>query len=50
MLTFQLYEVFSPQLKKENLEELFHKVEMPLMKILAKMELAGISLDTDVAF
>ena len=46
-VTFQLYEVFSPQLKKENLEELFHKVEMPLMKILAKMELAGISLDTD---
>ena len=29
------------------MEELFHKVEMPLMKILAKMELAGISLDTD---
>ena len=46
-VTFQLYEVFSPQLKRENLEELFHKVEMPLMKILAKMELAGISLDTD---
>ena len=46
-VTFQLYEVFFPQLKKENLEELFHKVEMPLMKILAKMELAGISLDTD---
>ena len=46
-VTFQLYEIFSPQLKKENLEELFHKVEMPLMKILAKMELVGISLDTD---
>ena len=46
-VTFQLYEVFSPQLKKENLEELFHKVEMPLMKILAKMELTGISLDTN---
>jgi DNA polymerase-1 len=40
-----LYELFAPQLKKENLEDLFYKIEMPLMKVLAKMELAGISLD-----
>lgn len=46
-VTFQLYELFSPQLKKENLEDLFYKVEMPLMKVLAKMELAGISLDVN---
>ncbi|MBB6369083.1 DNA polymerase I [Chryseobacterium shigense] len=44
-VTFQLYELFAPQLKKENLEELFFKIEMPLMQVLAKMELAGISLD-----
>ena len=44
-ITFQLYELFAPQLKKENLEDLFYKIEMPLMKVLAKMELAGISLD-----
>lgn len=44
-VTFQLYEIFAPQLKKENLEDLFYKVEMPLMQVLAKMELAGISLD-----
>lgn len=44
-VTFQLYEIFSPQLKKENLEDLFYKVEMPLMKVLAKMELAGVALD-----
>ena len=44
-VTFQLYEIFAPQLKKENLEDLFYKVEMPLMEVLAKMELAGISLD-----
>lgn len=31
--------------EKENLEDLFYKVEMPLMKVLAKMELEGISLD-----
>lgn len=44
-VTLQLYEIFAPQLKKENLEDLFYKVEMPLMEVLAKMELAGISLD-----
>ncbi|WP_370900661.1 DNA polymerase I [Chryseobacterium gossypii] len=44
-ITFQLYELFAPQLKKENLEDLFFKIEMPLMEVLAKMELAGISLD-----
>lgn len=44
-VTFQLYELFAPQLKKENLEDLFYKIEMPLMEVLAKMELAGISLD-----
>lgn len=46
-ITFQLYEKFAPQLKKENLESLFYDVEMPLMKVLAKMELAGVALDTD---
>ncbi|GAB0155201.1 DNA polymerase I [Chryseobacterium sp. Alg-005] len=44
-VTFQLYELFAPQLKKEGLEDLFFKIEMPLMEVLAKMELAGISLD-----
>ncbi len=41
----QLYDIFMPQLKKESLEDLFYKVEMPLMKVLAKMELEGVSLD-----
>ncbi|KIA88377.1 DNA polymerase I [Kaistella jeonii] len=44
-ISWRLYEVFAPQLKIENLEDLFYKVEMPLMKVLAKMELEGISLD-----
>ncbi|MDR6488331.1 DNA polymerase-1 [Chryseobacterium vietnamense] len=44
-ITFQLYELFAPQLKKENLEELFYNIEMPLMEVLSKMELAGIYLD-----
>ncbi len=44
-VTYQLYELFAPQLKKEGLEDLFYKVEMPLMEVLAKMELEGVSLD-----
>lgn len=44
-VTFQLYELFAPQLKIESLEDLFYKVEMPLMLVLAKMELEGISID-----
>lgn len=46
-VTFQLYELFAPQLIKENLKELFYKVEMPLMKVLAKMELTGVKLDSN---
>ena len=44
-VTFRLYELFAPQLAKENLEKLFYNVEMLLMKVLAKMELTGVKLD-----
>lgn len=46
-ITFQLYEIFSPQLKKEEVEEVFYKIEMPLVKVLAKMELTGVALDEE---
>lgn len=46
-VTFQLYELFAPQLAKENLESLFYNVEMPLMKVLAKIELTGVKLDNN---
>jgi DNA polymerase-1 len=45
--TFQLYQRFAEQLKQENLNRLFYTVEMPLVKIVAKMEEAGILLDTE---
>ena len=44
-VTYQLYQLFAPLLAKENLEELFYKIEMPLMRVLADMELAGVLLD-----
>lgn len=46
-ITFQLYELFAPQLKKENLENLFYNIEMPLVRVLARMELNGVLLDKD---
>jgi len=42
-----LFDFFVPQLKNENLEELFYSIEMPLMRVLAKMETEGITLDLD---
>lgn len=46
-ITFQLYQLFAPQLIKENLEEVFNNIEMPLMLVLAKMELIGVKLDSE---
>lgn len=45
-ITFQLYEIFKNELEKHQLNDLFYKVEAPLIKVLAKMELQGISIDT----
>ena len=44
--TFQLYKIFHDELGKKNLLELFETIEMPLIKILGEMELAGIHLDS----
>ncbi len=43
-ITLRLYEKFKDTLKEEKLETLFYSVEMPLVKVLAEMELAGIKL------
>jgi DNA polymerase-1 len=41
-----LWEEFKPKLKKQKLWSLFADMEIPLVPILAEMELAGIKLDT----
>jgi DNA polymerase-1 len=41
----QLSELLRERLKKENLWELFLKIEMPLIEVLAKMEERGIKVD-----
>ncbi len=44
-VTYLLYTKFWPRLKEESLWELFKTIERPLIKVLAKMEMAGIKLD-----
>ncbi|MCF6351277.1 MAG: DNA polymerase I [Flavobacteriaceae bacterium] len=44
-ITFRLKQIFEEKLKAKNLIKLFQDIEMPLTKVLAKMELEGINLD-----
>ena len=47
-VTWQLYEVLRPELAKEEMTSLFEDIEMPLVRVLAEMEMAGVSIDTQV--
>lgn len=44
-VVFQLKEKFTPELEEANTEDLFNKIEIPLVRVLAAMELEGIRLD-----
>ena len=46
-ITLQLKNKLEPELKKQGAEKLFYEIEMPLMPILAEMEMTGVCLDTD---
>ena len=43
----QLKQHFTPELKEANTEKLFNEIEIPLVQVLADMELEGIKLDKD---
>ena len=47
-ITLHLRNKLEPMLKEKQLYELFERVEIPLIKILAKMELEGVRVDTEV--
>jgi DNA polymerase-1 len=47
-LVFQLTEALRPRLQQKGLEELFHKVEMPLVEVLAQMERHGVRIDPNL--
>ena len=44
-IILRLHGVLEPVLKKKKLEDLFRKVEMPLVKVLADMEEKGVGID-----
>lgn len=45
-ITLQLKEVLEPKLQEVGAVRLFHDIEMPLVRVLADMELSGVRLDT----
>lgn len=45
-ITLRLKNVFESELKKLGLERLFREIEMPLVPVLASMELQGVRIDT----
>lgn len=44
-ITLQLKEVFAPELKKNDAEDLFNNIEVPLVPVLASMEAEGVKID-----
>ncbi len=44
-LTWQLWQIFKPKLEKNNLLNLFCTLEMPVLPILAEMEIQGIHIE-----
>ncbi len=49
-ITFRLFKIFQSKIEEAGLQDLFYNLEMPLVKILANMELQGIRLDPDNLF
>jgi DNA polymerase-1 len=47
-ITLQLKNVFEPLLKETSTFELFHKIEVPLVPVLASMEAEGVKIDISV--
>ncbi|MBK8599158.1 MAG: DNA polymerase I [Flavobacterium sp.] len=46
-ITLQLKEIFSPILDKAETKKLFNEIEIPLIPVLAAMEMEGINLDAN---
>ena len=44
-IRWQLYDKFKALLSENDLENLFHNIEMPLVRVLAKMESNGVKID-----
>ncbi|GFO60979.1 DNA polymerase [Geomonas silvestris] len=46
--TYLLHEILLPKVEEQGMSELLFKTEMPLLEILAEMELTGVKIDLDL--
>lgn len=46
-ITWQLKELFEPEIQKDHIKSLFYDIEMPLVHVLKSMEQEGINLDIE---
>ena len=46
-ITLRLKNVLEPKLKEAGVEHLFYEIEMPLVRVLAEMEMNGVLIDID---
>ncbi|MDR1585766.1 MAG: DNA polymerase I [Prevotellaceae bacterium] len=46
-ITFRLKNLLEKELQKNNLEKLFYDIEMPLMRVLGRMERNGVRIDSE---
>lgn len=44
-VTYQLKEIFAPEIEKENFTSLFFEIETPLITVLSEMERQGVKID-----
>lgn len=44
-ITWQLKQIFQPEIEKDHLKSLFYDIEMPLCRVLKDMEVEGINMD-----
>ena len=47
-LAFLLTKILTPKLKNDNLDELFEKIERPLIEVLMRVEMNGVYLDVEL--
>ncbi|KAB2929488.1 MAG: DNA polymerase I [Leptonema illini] len=44
-ITYRLYNVLAPRIKKEKLDKVHDDIEIPLIEVLSDMEMAGVAID-----
>ncbi|MDH5655035.1 MAG: DNA polymerase I [Spirochaetia bacterium] len=46
-ITFRIYNILKKSIKEQDLSKVNEKIEIPLIRVLASMEAAGVSIDTE---